>query len=308
MRSIVRKSPPKRRKTRAFFVRIGRKGGRGGKGSEAKRRSALKAANARWTRAGKRNLILTMRGDMLMFSRGVPGIRRVLTGHVRKREGQAIVTTSDPYLFDDDGVAWTLPTLLDRVRSFLDQKSVPYRIKWQVPPAHRLARCDFRAATEVLNFREGRDIGKLLRAPVGALCRVREDRRVDVMGAVLAGFRSLRAVVVVEELDRLCEVRTSLHNLLGEPIGILTNEQADGRRITVMTPQYLASHVIGKRDCEVLIFERVPRTGAAYLLKAGINFHPIWRLGFMGDEIRGADRLLRAEAQFGPLVRMPAFE
>jgi hypothetical protein len=166
-----------------------------------------------------------------------------------------------------------------------------------------VAQVNFEHVTAGLNYRQQREIVRLIKLPFGGVCEVPHEARIEVMSCVLNAFSKAPTVIVVEECERLHAMAEHLHDLVREPIGILTNRVADDQRITLMTPAYLNSGLIAPQDCGVLIFDRCPRTGTKRLMKALRVFPLAWKLAFLGDETWGRDRRFFAEMLFGPILK-----
>jgi hypothetical protein len=294
-------------KTSSFYSENGRIGGRAGKGSAKKKASATAAAHVRWSRRPDRVVKLTMCDRWLTISRNVPGLKVALSYYERKTVDGKIVAKRESALFKDGATWCTFPTLLDRVKEFFIDASIQFKVVWKSPEAYKEAECDIAGAAASFNYRDQRCLKRLLKLPVGGLCRIPDERRVDVMVAALEAFQKVPAVVVIEELELLLRLRKVLQHRLRRPIGILTKKVQDSENVTVMTPAYLKSGVINRDNCAVLIFERVPRLiKSQRLTDSLLHFHPLWKLGFLGDETRGPDRRFLAELMFGPVVSFGA--
>jgi hypothetical protein len=290
----------------SFFAKIGRKGGLAGKGSPAKRKSAIAAAKARWGTHKARSVVLTVEGDDVYISRDVPGMEKALSSYTRKRGEKGLIAERVSYLFSDGGRLFTPVTLLSRLQKFLQEQKVPYKIKWVTPPAYKRLRADLHIDLGDWSYRERRALARLLKQPAGGLCDAKPEDRERIMTAVLTAFHGARTIIVVEETERLFELHRELQHLLREPIGILSDGVQEGllsqERITLMTPAYIKSGIIPQEECEILIFDRCPRSVFTRVQKARWVFPKAWRLAFLGKEKRGDGRMFLAEVEFGPLV------
>lgn len=156
---------------REFFQKIGKMGGLAGAGSEAKRASAIKAAQERWRihreQTPSKPLTLEVRGNRVWTSENVPGLRKPLTGtHAYREEGKAIVIRRKTcFLEDQSNSTQHFPLqLLSRVENYLNSKEIPYQVKWvdsrpKVEPSY----------PQKIQAREARLVNRLLRQPCGGI-------------------------------------------------------------------------------------------------------------------------------------------
>jgi len=293
--------------SRRYYSDIGRKGGLAGKGSARKLISARAAAQARWRKSQRRPVTLAINYHAIQVSRRVDGLKRALTGKVGRRVGHAIKFKSVTLVSDNAGGHVVAGGMLHRVRRLLSSMGIKYRLQWESAPATKSMRPDLEAALDGLTFRQRREMEKLLREPLGALCR--SNSPVEVMLAVLRAYPEARALIVVEKLEALFSLHALLKHHLQEPIGVLAGTAPEWmlnqERVTLVTPAQLLAGVISPDECEVLIFARCPRTGYNQVNKALSKYSRAWRLAFLGTEKRGPAKLLLAEATFGRLIEIP---
>ena len=293
-----------------FFRDIGRKGGQAGQGSEAKRRSAQAAANARWKKNRTRPVKLTVDGGNVYFSREVPGLERVVSAREAKRkDGSKVLEWKRVSMLDrHDGKVWVPTTLLHRVRKFLNDEGITFTLEWRTKPFHlqRGLKLDEPQALNDQNFRQKRVLKSVLKQPAGTLCRASLEDWNWLLVEILRITQPARAVLAVEEVERLNDLHSLLQHDLVDTVGLLTDQTVgamlDQQRITIMTPAYVGKRIIPADECEILIFDRCPRTAFKQVQISLPNFPFAWRMARLDDAKRGHWRMLMAEAAFGEVV------
>ena len=290
----------------AFYRKIGGEGGRAGKGSEAKLTSAKKAANARWEKHKKRPVTLTVEGADVFISRNVEGLEKALSATVERRDEQRIVRKPVSLLIEKEGQFYAPATLLDRITDFFRERSITCKFVWKTRPFHLRREFNLRHALKGFRDREQRALNAVLGKPVGALCRASEAEWDWLLMEILRITSPARGIIVGETVERVNLLHEKLQRGLGETIGLLTaraeSSQLDHRRITIMTAHYVESRIIPDGACEILVFDRFPRSGYNHLNHAIDRFGSAWRLSRLDDARRGHTRLFVAETAFGPVV------
>lgn len=294
------------RPSRSRFAEIGRKGGLAGRGSPRKRLSAIAAARARWSRSPGRPVDLVVNGHAIRVSRQIPGLQTAVGCKVGHRKGQGIEYCADTFVTKDNG-GYVMPGgMLSRVKDFLTKKGIKTRLIWENRLPIRSFTPDWDVALEDLNYRQTREMKRLINQPLGALCR--SNCPVSVVLRILRAYPRARALIVCEGIEQLFDLQEILRRHLNEKIGVLagvvTETELSQERITLLTPSYLESRTIAANECDMLIFMRCPRTGYERVTKAQMAFPAAWRLAFLGDEKRGKLRTLSAEAAFGSVVEL----
>lgn len=291
-----------------FFRDIGRKGGQAGKGSEAKRRSAQAAANARWKKNRMRPVKLTVDGGNVYLSREVQGLKKALGAHVGKRNKGIIKWEESSLLIKNDGEVFAPTTLLHRVTAFLKGQGITWKMVWKTKPFHQRLGLMLHGSFKDYTYRQQRVLKSVLNQPAGALCRSSLEGWDWLLVEILRVTSPARAILVVEEIERLWHLHSHLQQELAEIIGVLTDQaheaQLDEQRIIIMTPAYVDQHIIPVDECEILIFDRCPRTGFTQVQAAGLAFPSAWRMARLDDARRGHWRMLMAEAAFGEVVEV----
>lgn len=277
-----------------------------GKGSDAKRESASKAARARWKNHRKRPVALTVEGTNVLISRHVPRLKEALSTREGHSDGSKIKWERASYLFKADGKEFTPLTLLHRVREFLRRENITCKVVWNTKPFYQRMNLKLSDALADYKGRQFRLLKRIIKEPAGALCRATVEHWDWLLVEVLSITRPARAVIVVEKVDRLHALHVYLRHYLREPIGVLTNQATadlvNQERVVIMVPQYIGAGIIPPDECEIVIFDRCPRSSFTQAAYSQDGFPAAWRMARLGDEKRGHSRMLAAESFFGPLV------
>lgn len=293
-------------RNRTYFSDLGRKGGRAGRGSPRKRLSAIAAAKARWSKSPGRPVDLTVCGHALRVSRQIPGLPAGIGCKVGRRKGQVIEYRADTLVTKDNGGYVVPGGIMERVKDFLAKKGIKTRVIWEDRLRIHSLTPDWDVALEDLNYRQRREMKRLIKQPFGALCR--SNCPISVILRMLQAYPRVRALIVCEETQQLFDLEDVLRRHLKETIGVLaraaTESQLSQERVTLLTAPYLRSGIIDADECDLLIFPRCPRTSYDRVYQAHVAFPSAWRLGFLGKEKRGRLRSLIAEAAFGSVVEL----